>query len=83
MYFVCHVSVARQRDTSTAQQLQDQVSDLQGALSAHKTAEARWSNDDSDDDDDDDSHDDDDADDDDDEDSHDDDDDDDDDSDKV
>jgi len=62
MYFVRHVSAARQRDTSTAQQLQDQVSDLQGALSAHKTAEARWSNDDShddDDDDDDDSHDDD------------------------
>jgi hypothetical protein len=41
MYFVRHVSAARQRDTSTAQQLQDQVSDLQGALSAHKTAEAR------------------------------------------
>jgi len=52
MYFVRHVSAARQRDTSTAQQLQDQVSDLQGALSAHKTAEARWSNDDSHDDDD-------------------------------
>jgi len=54
MYFVRHVSAARQRDTSTAQQLQDQVSDLQGALSAHKTAEARWSNHDSHDDDDDD-----------------------------